>query len=247
VPRFLMMIPILLAVTPSAFAETRTVSWAPVTTYSDNTPIEAGVTVSYTAYWSTDAGLSLATLRTIAPSSTQTSATFDPDLQGMTRGQTVYLTAKSVLNTGEESTLTPAYSWAVPLVTPIPPTLSGISISGPASVNEGSGGTYSATATWSDGSTTSVTPAWSENSTYATISAGGVLTASAVTSNQTVTVTASYTSGGVTRTATRSVTIVDVAATGACGAREYRDHGSDLDGNDGGVENRLGPGHDLCG
>ena len=34
-----------------------------------------------------------------------------------------------------------------------------------------------------------------------------------MTANQTVTVTASYTSGGVTRTATQSVTIVNVAAT----------------------------------
>jgi hypothetical protein len=37
-----------------------------------------------------------------------------------------------------------------------------------------------------------------------------VLTAAAVTANQTVTVTASYTSGGVTKTATQSVTIVNV-------------------------------------
>jgi hypothetical protein len=94
----------------------------------------------------------------------------------------------------------------------VPATLSSIAVSGPASVNEGGTGTYTATATWSDGSTTSVAPTWSENSSYATISAGGVLTASAVTSNQTVTVTASYASGGVTRTATRSVSIVDVPA-----------------------------------
>ena len=60
-------------------------------------------------------------------------------------------------------------------------------------------GTYTATATWSDSTTTAVTPTWSENSSYATISAGGCPTASAVTSNQTVTVTASYASGGVTR------------------------------------------------
>ena len=81
------------------------------------------------------------------------------------------------------------------------------------SVNEVGTGTYTATATWSDGTATSVTPSWSENSTYATISTGGVLTTSAVTSNQAVTVTASYASGGVTRTATRSVTIANVTAT----------------------------------
>ena len=79
-------------------------------------------------------------------------------------------------------------------------------MSGPSSVNEGGTGTYTATGTWDNGTTAAISPTWSENSSYATISSGGVLTASAVTSNQTVTVTASY--GGLT--GTRSVTIVDV-------------------------------------
>jgi hypothetical protein len=92
-------------------------------------------------------------------------------------------------------------------------TLSGLTIGGPASVNEGGSGTYIATATWSDGSTSAVTPVWSENSSYATISAGGGLTTTAVTANQTVTVGASYTSGGVTKTAAKSVGIVDVSTT----------------------------------
>jgi hypothetical protein len=84
--------------------------------------------------------------------------------------------------------------------------LTGVTVSGPSSVNEGSTGTYTATGTWDNGTTAAITPTWSENSTFAAISAGGVLTASAVTSNQAVTVTASY--GG--RTGTMSVTIVDV-------------------------------------
>ena len=208
---FLLTIACLLAITSRTFAETRTVSWDPVTTYTDGTPIEAEKTVTYTAYWTTDAGLSIASLRTIGSSVPQTSTTFDPDLQGMTRGSTVYFTAKAVLNTGEESALSPAFSWTVPVVS-VPAVLSSIAVGGPTSVNEGGTGTYTATATWDDGTTTSVTPSWSENSSYATISTGGVLTASAVTSNQTVTVSASYTSGGVTRTATRTVSIVDVPA-----------------------------------
>ncbi len=206
---FLLTIACLLPASHGAFAETRTMTWDPVTTYTDNTPIEAGKTIAYTAYWSTDAGLSLASLHTIGASLPQNSATFDPDIQGMTRGSTVYFTAKAVLSTGEESTLSTAFPWTVPVVS-VPAALTSIAVSGPASVNEGGTGTYAATATWDNGSTTSISPSWSENSTYATISAGGVLTASAVTSNQTVTVTASYTSGGVTRTATRSVSIVDV-------------------------------------
>ena len=66
-----------------------------------------------------------------------------------------------------------------------------MTVSGPSSVNEGGTGTYTATGTWDNGTTASISPTWSENSSYATISSGGVLTASAVTSNQTVTVTAS--------------------------------------------------------
>jgi len=119
--KHLLWIGILTALATAAFAETRTISWDPVTTYTDNTPIEAGKTVSYTAYWTTDIGLSLASLHTIGTSLTTTSTTFDPTVQGMTRGGTVYFTAKAVLNTGEESALSPAYAWIVPLITPPPP------------------------------------------------------------------------------------------------------------------------------
>jgi hypothetical protein len=205
-PRLLMTVSILLAFLPCAFAETRTMSWNPVTSYTDGTPIEAGKTVSYSAYWTTDPGLG--SLVTIGTSLTTTIATFDPTVQGMTRGGTVYFTAKSVLNTGEQSALTPAFAWVVPLVTPPPAVLSSISISGPSSVNEGATGTFTATGTWDNGTTSAISPTWSENSSYATIGAGGLLTASTVTANQTVTVTASY--GG--RTGTRSVTIVNAAA-----------------------------------
>ena len=89
-------------------------------------------------------------------------------------------------------------------------TLSSLTISGPASLDENASATFAATATWSDGSTSAASAAWSENSAYATISTNGVLTASAVTSNQTVTVTASYTSGGVTKTTAKSVSIIDL-------------------------------------
>lgn len=91
--------------------------------------------------------------------------------------------------------------------------LSSLSIQGPASVAENSTATYTAVAGFSDGSSQTVTDSatWGENSNYASINAG-VLTAAAVTGNQTVAVTASYTTGGVTRTASRSVTIQDAAA-----------------------------------
>ena len=75
------------------------------------------------------------------------------------------------------------------------------------------GDVYAATASFSDGTTQNVTAAatWSENSSYATIAAG-VLTTAAVSSDQTVTISSSYTSGGVTRTATLSVTVQNAPA-----------------------------------
>src|SRR3970282_2023711 len=124
----------------------------------------------------------------------------------VTSNQTVTVSA-SYTSGGVTRTATRTVS-----IVDVPAVLSSIAVGGPTSVNEGGTGTYTATATWDDGTTTSVTPTWSENSSYATISTGGVLTASAVTSNQTVTVSASYTSGGVTRAGTRTASIVDVPA-----------------------------------
>jgi hypothetical protein len=193
------------SVPASGHAETRTISWSAVTTYTDNTPIESTKTVMYDVFWTTDATLSPASLQAVGFNILQTSRTFDPDALGIPRGQTSYFTLQTVLSTGEKSTLAPGYPW-------IPPTLSGVSISGPSSVNENGSGTYTATATWSDSSTTPVTPTWSEDSTFATISAAGVLTAATVTMDQSVTVTVSYTSGGVTKTASLPVTIVNVAS-----------------------------------
>lgn len=92
-------------------------------------------------------------------------------------------------------------------------TLASIAISGPASVNENGTASYSVTATMSDNSTKVVTATWSENSTATTISPAGVLTATAVTANQVVAVSASYTEGGITKTATYNVSVVDVPGT----------------------------------
>lgn len=87
--------------------------------------------------------------------------------------------------------------------------LTSLSITGPSSLNENTSAGYEAIAKWSDNSMTTVKPDWSENSSYTTISSKGVLEAKSVTSNKTVTVKASYSFGGVTKTATKNVTIVD--------------------------------------
>ena len=86
-----------------------------------------------------------------------------------------------------------------------------IAITGQNSVNEGSANTYNATVTWDDGSTGSVIPIWSITpSIYATINSNGLLTALTVPSNQSVSVIASVTAGGITKTATKIVTIVNI-------------------------------------
>jgi hypothetical protein len=90
-------------------------------------------------------------------------------------------------------------------------TFTGLTISGPSSVNENSSASYSAMANWSDGSTSTVTPTWGEDSAFASISTEGLLTTTAVAGNQTVTITASYTAGDVTKTATKAVTIAELS------------------------------------
>ena len=88
-------------------------------------------------------------------------------------------------------------------------TLTGLSINGPSSMPEYGTATYTATASWSDNSTSTVTPTWSVNSQVAGINTGGVLSCQGgVASDQTVTITATYSAGGITETATMDVTII---------------------------------------
>jgi len=185
-------------------AELRTVTWSAVTTYNDGTPIESNVNKTYNIYWTPDAGLSVGSLHLVISSVNQTSGTFDPDLLGIPRGTTVYVTGETVLSTGEKSSLTPAYPWAVPL-------FSELFIGCPSSLNEGESGACTATALWSDGSMTPVSPAWSGGTPYASIGADGVLTAAAVSGDQAAMVTADFTSAGVTRTTSATVMIVDLS------------------------------------
>ena len=88
--------------------------------------------------------------------------------------------------------------------------LTGLSMNGPSSMSEFGNATYTATASWSDNSTSTVTPTWSVNSQTATISTGGVLYCPSIASDLTVTVTATYSSGGVTETDTMDVTVTNI-------------------------------------
>ena len=85
-------------------------------------------------------------------------------------------------------------------------TLQSISISGASSVVSGSSGTYVCTATWSDGTTTEgVSAAWSASA--GSIDDAGRFTVPTATANQSVTIGASYTAKGVTKTASKTVTV----------------------------------------
>ncbi len=94
-------------------------------------------------------------------------------------------------------------------------TLSSLAIEGPSSVNERSSAQYSARATYSDGSSGYVTPAWDINTSYASISSSGLLDTDEVSSDKDIEIEAAFTLGGVTRSATKDVTIynTDVVST----------------------------------
>jgi hypothetical protein len=128
--------------------------------------------------------------------------TFAANTTTSARTGTIRVTATDATGSPKDVTVTQAGN--------ILPKLTGLSISGPASVNENSTATYTAIASWSDGSTTAVSPGWSENSPYASINTGGVLTTKGVTRNQNVKITATYTSGGVKKSATKSITILNL-------------------------------------
>lgn len=80
-----------------------------------------------------------------------------------------------------------------------------LTITGPAQVNESSSADYTVTATYSDASTVDVTAlaTWSDDSSYASFTAPGHLTTTAVTSNKTVHITAKF--AGVTKTVTITI------------------------------------------
>jgi len=95
-------------------------------------------------------------------------------------------------------------------VIPAAATLTGLSINGPSSMEANSTATYTATASWSDNSTSTVTPTWGVNSYVAEISSSGVLSChQSVVYDEPASITATYSAGGITKTATLNVTITN--------------------------------------
>ncbi|WP_321311668.1 DUF4214 domain-containing protein [Halarcobacter sp.] len=87
-----------------------------------------------------------------------------------------------------------------------PTTLQNITINGSSSLNENTTSNYTVTAYYSDGSFEVVIPSWSENSSYSSINSSGILSASSVSQDSTVTITASYNG----KIATKQVLIKDI-------------------------------------
>jgi hypothetical protein len=115
---------------------------------------------------------------------------------------------------GNESANSNEACWTAPAFV-----LESLSITGPASVNEGNTAIYAATARFSNGDTGEATntAVWDVNpATYGSISKGK-LTTWAVPRHQVVTITASYTFGLVTKGAQKQITIVDVGTNDADG------------------------------
>jgi len=90
-----------------------------------------------------------------------------------------------------------------------PAALAGIAVSGSGSVQSGGQVLFRVTATYSDGSSRQVTASsWTvSNAALGSVNSRGVLTVGTVTTDTALTVTASYTESGVSRSASASVTV----------------------------------------
>ena len=101
---------VLLALFVAVPAYPWTISWDPVTTYTDGSSVEPSKLPARYEVRKDNVVLVTGT--------TATSFTFTDTGHGLTRA----FTAKAVLQTGEESAESPSYSWIVPLGVPKIPT-----------------------------------------------------------------------------------------------------------------------------
>jgi hypothetical protein len=106
---------------PSVSAEIYRINWDPVTTNWNGTPIDPARTVRYTAYWTDDPALSAGSLHPLASLITGTTLDFDPSANQMVKNQVVYLTVRAILDTGDQSSLSPGLTWRVENAGPVPP------------------------------------------------------------------------------------------------------------------------------
>jgi hypothetical protein len=93
-----------------SYAATRTVSWGAVTTYTDNTLIEAGNTVTYSIWREDSSTLAVAQL---ANRVTGLSTTFDDS--ALVKGRLYNFWGQAFLTNGAFSDNSPKYAWTLPL------------------------------------------------------------------------------------------------------------------------------------
>jgi acylphosphatase len=132
-------------------------------------------------------------------------------LHGLSDTETSYLVLTAYDSDGNASGFSNEVSYH-PATAPALSSLISLSISGSDYVSENKSAGFTATATFSDNTTKTVTgnAAWSENSMYAGINSSGVLTTLEVTEDTSMTIQAVYSIGGLTKTATKVMTILDV-------------------------------------
>jgi hypothetical protein len=97
-------------------------NWDPVTTYASGGLLDPGRTVRYTAYWTDDPALSAGSLRQLASLISTTHVDFDPVARVMPVNQPAWLTVRSILDTGEQSSLAAGIEWVVANAGPVAPT-----------------------------------------------------------------------------------------------------------------------------
>jgi hypothetical protein len=72
-------------------------------------------------YWTDDPALPAGSLRLLASSIVAAMVDFDPLAYPMVKNQVIYLTARSLLDTGEQSSLSASIDWVVANTGPAPP------------------------------------------------------------------------------------------------------------------------------
>jgi hypothetical protein len=167
-------------------------------TVSGPANVDEQTTVQYTctANWSDDTTTIETADWTVAPSYAQISNSGLLSAGDVTEDQSVTVTA-SFGGMTESVTVTIIY---------VPVVITGITITGPDSLDEQTSAQYTCTASWSDGTFTTVSPDWTVAPSYAQISSSGVLSADDVTADQSVTVTASF--GGLSDTHTVTINYI---------------------------------------
>ena len=172
-----------------------------------STAFETDTNVAYTCTATFDNGSSVQVTPSWSSSNTYADINNGGDvtIHTLTVNESVTITATYTFN---GATLTATHGLFITHI----PILVSINIIGQSTIVNGANATYTATATFNDSTVTTITnPSWSLTNiavgANATVNAGGVLTAVNVPTSFAVTLNASYTQAGITKTATKQVNL----------------------------------------